>query len=104
MKRNCAGESLGVKRRSIGGRGIKLLARYLYHDHREREDIPFFARRPTTAQDLRCGPSRSVAIGHGGLKRGFLTPGEAEICDARATGTINKNVGLQSSGKQNTKC
>jgi len=76
---------------------------YLHHDHPERENVPFLGRRPSPAQDLRCGPPRSVTVRHGGLKCDFLIPGEAEICDACAAGTINQNIGLQSSDEQDLK-
>jgi hypothetical protein len=44
-----------------------------------------------------------VAIRHGGLVCDFLIPGEAEICDACATRSIDQNVGLQSSGERDLK-
>jgi len=69
---------------------------YLDHDHRERKNVRFLARRPR-AQHLWRSPSRGVAL----LKRGALDGfqvlsyrSEAKIRDACVTRVVHKDIRL----------
>jgi len=74
-------------------------ATYLDHDHRERENIRFFAVCPLLGQDLRRSPSRGVPliIRRTSHRIQILRDrGEAKVRDPRAAGGIHKDIGLGS--------
>lgn len=68
---------------------------YLYHNHRERENVSLFTGYPIPVQDLGCSPPCCLTIRHGGLICDFLIASEAKICDACTTGIVNQDVRLQ---------
>ena len=86
--------------------GDELFAMYLNHDHRERENIGFFAVRPLLAQDLRRSPSHGMIMTIRGTPDGiqvFSNGGKTKIRDPCATGGIHKDIWLdtcQRAGKR----
>ena len=71
-------------------------ATYLDHDHREGKNVRFLTMYPLV-QDLRCSPPCGVTMLTRGTPRGirvFNDSSKAEICEARMTGIVHKDVWL----------
>ena len=70
---------------------------HLDHDHREGENVRFFAMYPLLIQDLRRGPPRSVALitRTASYRIQVLSdPSKPKIRDSCVAGTIHKNIWL----------
>jgi len=68
---------------------------YLYHDHPKRKDIRSLADRLLPVQNLWCGPSHSVVVGHGvGGPKFWADGGKTKVRQAGVTCVIYKNTGL----------
>ena len=69
----------------------------LNRDHREREDIRFLAKCPPIGQDLRCNPSRTVAllVWNAPYRIQILSDhSDTTICDHCVAGGVHKDVQL----------
>jgi len=70
---------------------------YLDHDHRERENIRFFATFPLFGQDLWRSPPRGMSLILCGTLLGtcvFSDRGEAKIRDACVTTVVHEDIRL----------
>jgi len=68
---------------------------YLYHDHREGENVRFLARW-MLLQDLWRSPSRGIAMPRGTLQciQALSDLCLAKVCDACATSVVDEDVWL----------